>query len=73
MADPKHCEGYERLVTRLTLLALIELLGAGVTSPESPEEELRLHASTCPECRALAQARREAIAPPAGDAPTTNR
>ena len=67
MTTPKRCEEYQRLLDRQILLALAQMCGARIANPTDPEEARRRHKSTCPECRALAQARREVATPPAGE------
>jgi len=66
MTTPKHCEEYRRMIDKQILLALARVCGARIANPGDPEEERNQHLSACPECRALAQARRKATAPPAG-------
>ena len=63
MTTLRYCSEYERLLERQVLLGLLEMCGARVANPEIPGERLERHANTCAECRALAQARREATRP----------
>ena len=61
MTIPRHCEEYTRLLDRQILLALAQMCGARIANPTDPDEARQQHKSTCPECRALAQARHEAL------------